>query len=144
MCILRNNPNFSVPQKMPSPYFSHSVTPKNKTLLWNRIISLNLAQNEQWYYSEVFPYSALYSGLPSTLTTQSVDSVVLDIIGKNKCPFRMDAKWICGSSIFFVTYALRNTHVGGFHVATLYCNRTRYNIHKKSDLLQPTTEDCQT
>jgi len=60
-----------------------------------------LAHNGQWYYSEVFPYSPLHSGLPSTPTTHSVDSVVLDIIGKNKCPFRMDANWICGSSIFW-------------------------------------------
>jgi len=28
-------------------------------------------------------------------------TVVLDIIGKNKSPFRMDAKWIRRSSIFF-------------------------------------------
>jgi len=42
---------------MPSPYFSHSVTPKNKTLLWNRILSQNLAVNGQWYNSEVFPFA---------------------------------------------------------------------------------------
>ena len=73
-------------------------------------------------------YSPLYAGLPSTLSAQSVDSVVLDLIGKNKSPFRMDANWICLSSIIFVTYAWRTTHVGAFDVVTLYYNRTHFTV----------------